>query len=248
MPTITWNSKLAAVAGKSAPKIEKAFGCRTVGDLLRHYPRRYVAKGDLSDLGGIALDEHITVIARVVSSRQIPYQDKRRGGMAYRLEVVVTTEADELTLTFFDKKKRIADWRAQHIVAGTSGLFSGKVGRFRNRWQLTNPDTKIFANEEMESALDQAFAAWGSLPNLLTIYPSTSSVQTWQIQEAIELALDLIDEFPDTLPAEAALQHGFVSARQALEWIHRPGSWQEKGAAENRLRFEEAFVTQTVLA
>jgi ATP-dependent DNA helicase RecG len=248
MPTITWDSKLATVAGNKAAKIEKAFGFRTVGDLLRHYPRRYVEKGKLSDPGGFALDEHITLIARVVSSKQIPYQDRRTGAMAYRLEVVLETTADELTLTFFDKKKHTADWRKHDIVAGTTGLFSGKLGRFRNRWQLTNPQTKIYSNEKFESGADQAYAAWDSLPNLLTIYPATATVQTWQIQDAIELALDLVEEVPDPIPPAVRLQHGLLSARQALEWIHRPDSWQEKGAAEKRLRFEEAFVTQTVLA
>ena len=149
MPTITWDSKLATVAGNKAAKIEKAFGFRTVGDLLRHYPRRYVEKGKLSDPGGFALDEHITLIARVVSSKQIPYQDRRTGAMAYRLEVVLETTADELTLTFFDKKKHTADWRKHDVVAGTTGLFSGKLGRFRNRWQLTNPQTKIYSNEKL---------------------------------------------------------------------------------------------------
>ncbi|MDQ3615296.1 MAG: ATP-dependent DNA helicase RecG [Actinomycetota bacterium] len=248
MPAITWDSKLAVVAGKSAPKIEKAFGFRTVGDLLRHYPRRYVEKDALSDGGDLTLDDHVTVIARVLSSTQVPYQDKRRGGMAYRLEVVVATEADQLTLTFFDKRKHIAAWRARNIVAGTHGLFSGKVGRFRNRWQLTNPETKIFSDEKMESGSEQAHEAWDSLPGLLTIYPATSTVQTWQIQDAIGLALDLLDEVPEPLPADVRLRHGLLSARQALEWVHRPDSWQEKGSAEKRLRFEEAFVTQTVLA
>ena len=46
--TIRWDSKLAAVAGNGAAKIEKAFGYQTVGDLLRHYPRRWVDKGSLS--------------------------------------------------------------------------------------------------------------------------------------------------------------------------------------------------------
>ncbi|HZJ05051.1 MAG TPA: DEAD/DEAH box helicase, partial [Nocardioidaceae bacterium] len=248
MPAITWESKLATVAAKRAPKIEKAFGFRTVGELLRHYPRRYVEKGALSGPGGFVLDEHITIIARVISSEQFPYVDKRRGGMAFRLEVVVETRADQLTLTFFDKKKHTALWRARNIRVGTHGLFSGKVGRFRNRWQLTHPETKIFSNEKMESGLDQAYAEWDSLPDLLTIYPATSTVQSWQIQDAIELALDLVDGVPDPLPAAVRLSHGLVSARQALEWIHRPGSWQDKGAAEKRLRFEEAFVTQTVLA
>jgi len=248
MPSITWESKLAAVAGRSAPKIEKAFGFRTVGDLLRHYPRRYVEKGALSELDSLTLGEHITVIGRVLSSKQISYPDKRRGGMAYRLEVVVSTDADELSLTFFDKKKHTAEWRERSIVAGTHGLFSGKVGRFRDRWQLTNPETRIFSNETMESGLDQVHAAWDSVPDLLTIYPATSTVQSWQLQDAIDLALDLVDEIPEPLPPDVRRRRGLLDARQALEWIHRPGSWKEKGSAEKRLRFEEAFVTQTVLA
>jgi len=144
MPVVTWDSKLSAVAGRGAAKIEKAFGYRTVGDLLRHYPRRYVDKGSLSDLGRLNLDEHITVIARVDAAKQVPYQDRRRGGWAYRLEVVVGTERDQLTLTFFDKRKSTADWRARTVAPGTVGLFSGKVGRFRDRWQLVNPQSKIF--------------------------------------------------------------------------------------------------------
>ena len=248
MATITWDSKLATVAGKSAPKIEKAFGFSTVGDLLRHYPRRYVEKGQLSEPSGLTLGEHITIIARVVSATQVPYKDKRQGGLAYRLEVVVETNADRLSLTFFDKKKHLADWRARSIRPGAHGLFSGKVGQFRDRWQLTNPETKVFSDETMENGLDQAHAAWDGQPDLLTIYPATAAVQTWQLQEAIKLALDMVDHVPEPLPATVRLAHGLVSARQALQWIHLADSWQEKEAAEKRLRFEEAFVTQTVLA
>ncbi|MBA2464289.1 MAG: hypothetical protein H0V42_04850, partial [Nocardioidaceae bacterium] len=53
MPAITWDSKISAVAGSAAAKIEKAFGYRTVGELLTHYPRRYIDKGSVSDLGSL---------------------------------------------------------------------------------------------------------------------------------------------------------------------------------------------------
>ena len=91
MPPVTWDSKISAVAGSAASKIEKAFGYRTVGELLSHYPRRYVDKGKVSDLEHLTLDDHITFVGRVVRSQQKSYPDRRRGGMAYRLEVVVAT-------------------------------------------------------------------------------------------------------------------------------------------------------------
>ena len=248
MPIVTWDSKLAAVAGRGAAKIEKAFGYRTVGDLLRHYPRRYVDKGSLSDLGRLTVDEHITLIARVDSATQVPYQDRRRGGWAYRLEVVVSTERDQLTLTFFDKRKSTADWRARTVAPGTVGLFSGKIGRFRNRWQLVNPQSKIFGAGSEEHAAAEAHAAWELQPNLLTIYPATSSVQSWQLQDAIEVALALLEQVPEPLPEEVRKERDLLGAREALEKIHRPDSWAEQAAAKKRLLFEEAFVTQAALA
>jgi ATP-dependent DNA helicase RecG len=247
VPAITWDSKLAAVAGKQAPKIEKAFGYQTVGDLLQHYPRRYVDKGSLSDLGTVAPDEHVTLIARVVDARLHTYPDRRRGGVAYRLEAVVATERDELTLTFFDKKKHLAQWRERTVAPGRTGLFSGKVGTFRGRLQLTNPQTQVFGGPGGEG-VEEAAAAWEDIPQLITIYPASSSVQSWQLDEAIALSLDLVEDVPEVLPPEVLGARDLIPARQALEWIHRPETWAQKDAAEKRLRFDEAFTTQTVLA
>jgi len=248
--TIRWDSKLAAVAGTGAAKIEKAFGYLTVGDLLQHYPRRWVDKGSLSDLGSIEPDEHVTVIARVVRAKLHSYADRRRGGTAYRLEVVVATEHDQLSVTWFDKKKHIAEWRERTIAPGRIGLFSGKVGTFRGQLQLTNPQNQMFGEQEgdADGGEDAAARHWDSIPQLITIYPATATVQSWQLSDAIALALNLVEEVPDLLPEEVRREHDFVSARQALEWLHRPDSWSQKEAAAKRLRFDEAFVTQAVLA
>ncbi len=245
MPSVTWDSKLSAVAGSAATKIEKAFGYRTVGELLRHYPRRYVEKGSVSDLGVLTLDEHITFVARVVSVTQKSYPDRRRGGLAYRLEVVVATERDRIRLTFFDKKKHLADWRARTIREGSSALFSGKVGRFRDEWQLTNPQTTLLGSED---EAEEAIAEFAAQPDLTAIYPATASLQSWQLQETVLLALRMLEDVPEPLPEDVRRSRGLLDARRALEWIHRPDSWAEQRAAEERLRFEEAFVTQTALA
>jgi ATP-dependent DNA helicase RecG len=243
--TIGWDAKLATVAGRHAPKIEKAFGYRTVGDLLGHYPRRWVDKGSLSDLGDIEPDVHVTVVGRVVSSEQHAYPDRRRRGTAYRLEAIVATEDARLMLTFFDKARGTADWRQGQLSPGRTGLFSGKVGTYRGKLQLVNPQTHMFGGEGDEA---EVAAVWEKTPQLISLYPATSTVQSWQLADAIELALDLVHEVPEVLPEEVRVAHGFLSARQALRWLHRPNSWQELGAAEKRLRFDEAFVTQTVLA
>jgi ATP-dependent DNA helicase RecG len=240
--TIGWDAKLAAVAGKHATKIEKAFGYRTVGELLQHYPRRWVDRDKLSEPGQLQVDDFVTVLARVARAEPKPYRDRRTGRTAYRLEVVLETGGVALTLTFFDKAAHLSRWRQEQLVPGRSGLFSGKVGRFRNVWQLTNPQTLVFGSGE------EAEQAFTRMPNLIPIYPATSSVQSWQIGDAIALALDLVQEVPEVLPEDVRTERGLLPARQALTWLHRPDSRQQVESAAARLRFDEAFVTQTVLA
>ncbi len=240
--TIGWDAKLATVAGRHAKTIEKAFGYRTVGELLSHYPRRWVERDKLSEPEKLEVDGFVTVLARVASVEPRPYRDRRTGQMAYRLQVVLETGGIPLTLTFFDKTSGRARWRQGEVVAGHYGLFSGKVGRFRSTWQLTNPRTLVFGSgEEAEQALAR-------MPNLIPIYPATAAIQSWQIGEAVAVALDLVHEIPEVLPEEVRTEQGLLSARQALTWLHRPDSRQQIEAAAARLRFDEAFVTQTVLA
>src|SRR4051794_37115896 len=242
MAGITWDSKLATVAGQHASKIEKAFGYTTVGDLLLHYPRRWVERGQLSEVESLTVDDYLTVQARVASAKQHQYVDRRTHRPAWRLEVMLQTEGPDLLLTFFDKRKHIAVWRQAEVAPGRIGLFSGRLGRWRDHWQLVNPETQVW--DEGEGSTKNV----EDLPNLLAIYPATTAVQSWQLADTIATALDLVDEVPETLPAETLEGRDLLPARQALEWIHRPDSWSQKGAAERRLRLDEAFVTQAVLA
>ena len=93
-PTIGWDAKLAVVAGRHATTIEKAFGYRTVGELLQHYPRRWVERDKLSEPDTLEVDDFVTVLARVASVEAKPYRDRRTGKTAHRLEVSLETGGD----------------------------------------------------------------------------------------------------------------------------------------------------------
>ena len=61
----TLRDPLAQVLGKKASDtFEKVFGLRTVGDLLRHYPRRYYTRGELTPLDSLREGDHVTVLQR----------------------------------------------------------------------------------------------------------------------------------------------------------------------------------------
>src|ERR1700691_1515136 len=71
----TLRDPLVQPLGKTASdKLAKVFGLQTVGDLLRHYPRRYYTRGELTPLDSLSEGDHATVLARVAMSSVVgPY-------------------------------------------------------------------------------------------------------------------------------------------------------------------------------
>jgi ATP-dependent DNA helicase RecG len=67
------------LGARTAKALDTVFGMVTGGDLLRHYPRRYVERGQLTDLSQLRVDEHATVIARIDSVATRAYRDRRSG-------------------------------------------------------------------------------------------------------------------------------------------------------------------------
>ena len=68
-----------ALGPRTAKPLEAIFGLRTVGDLLRHYPRRYDTRGELTDLSSLRDGDHVTVLARVGARWPIPRADAGQG-------------------------------------------------------------------------------------------------------------------------------------------------------------------------
>jgi len=249
MSAITMASKLsAAIGGVSAKKLKDSFGFETVEDLLLHYPRTYFEEGETTDLEQLPKGEHVTLSAKIISSRLAEYRDKRTGQMAYRVEALVSTGDSELSLTFFDKHRHTATWRKGVLAAGDHVLFSGKIDRFRDRLQLVHPKCEIFKNEAYETAEDIAAEKLSKLKKFRPIYAASVKVQTWDIEESVKIVLEMIDDVPEVVPPEVREKQDVISSALALAWIHRPEDWRQAEAARKALRFREAFVTQAVLA
>ncbi|MBB2966106.1 ATP-dependent DNA helicase RecG [Leifsonia aquatica] len=236
---ITLDSRLSGVlGGRTASAFEKAFGMRTVGDLLHHFPRRYARRGELTALANLPLDENVTIIAEVLRVQERSMR-ARRGSI---LEVKISDGEGILTLTFFNQS-----WRSKDLVPGVRGIFAGKVSAYRGALQLAHPDYELFAPDSENAVVPGSAAAkeWAQTP--IPIYPATGTVASWQVQKAVELALDALDSAPDPVPASLAAERGLLSYREALEGVHRPEKDSQWQRARDALRFQEAFVLQAAL-
>ena len=226
------------VGGKSSARLEKALGICTVADLLGHYPRRLHDAGELSDFSGLQIDEHVTVIAKVLSIKNHPYVQKATGRRAFRTELSVSDGSREMALTFFQQP-----WRAGTLQPGTIAMFSGKVSVFRGRRQLAHPTCEVLgAGADLDEYAEHEVPRW------IPIYPATQSVTSEQIRDCVTQALLVLEEVPDPLPEHVRRSEGLMGYDEALRTIHQPGSRADYERAQARLRFDEAFVLQTVLA
>ncbi len=239
------------IGGASAKAFAAGLGLQTVGDLLRHFPRRYAVRGELTDLASLRVDEEATVMAEVATTKLYPM--KNRPGWV--LEVVVTDQnpgaRGRLKLTFFGKQKRHLEWRERQLRVGRHGLFAGKVGSYQGVRQLTHPDYLLVGDvgddpDDLDDSAADAAAAFAR--SLIPVYPATKTLTTWKIAKAVAPVLDTMGELPDPLPAELRERLGHPSLSEAFELIHRPTSRADHERAERRFVFEEAYVLQVELA
>jgi ATP-dependent DNA helicase RecG len=229
------SSPLSAVIGARTTKpIEQAFGIRTIGDLLRHYPRRLAERGELTDLGSLRVDDEVTVLAEVRSCEVKPYS----GGV--RLEVLVGDRRGTLQLVFFGKKSL---WHRNGLQPGALGLFSGKVGEFNRRRQLTHPDYLLLRSAELAEQEADVYAG-----QLIPIYPASAKVRSWTIANTVKLALEALDPIADPLPVEVRARHGLMEFDTAIRAMHEPKDREQWFAAHRRLKWDEALLVQLALA
>jgi len=245
VPTITPDSPLASVFGRSTKKrdaVIKGLGLETVGDLLAHFPRRYVETSELSDQGEPSEGQVVSVVGEVTSSQVKSFKNRRTNKLSYRVEVRIKTNGPGFTMSFFVPWQGQAETEQRRMAVGNRGMFTGKAQRFNQAWQIASPHSVMFTGEGDADGLA------ASLKGLLPIYPVTATVYSWDVQKAVQVALDLVAEVPDVFPEELREQYSLLDVFTALRWIHAPDDYQQVGAARKRFRFEEALVTQLVLA
>ncbi|GAB7004492.1 ATP-dependent DNA helicase RecG [Nocardioides sp. AN3] len=249
---ITLDSPVAAVLGanKKAEKFTKGLGLRTVGDLLTHFPRRYLNTADLTKVETLEEGDYVTVIGEIVHSEVKEYTDRRTRRRAARLEATLRTDGPRLQMTFFAKNPRVTSWQQRRLSRGTRGVFMGKVGRFRDTWQLTNPQLVLFGDAETgdDTEASEAMMTVEELTDLFPIYPLTAGLVSWEVMRAVRFARAVVDEIPEVIPESIRSAYDVPGVRQAFDWIHAPEDWAQVKAAQRRFRFEEALVLQTVLA
>src|ERR1700730_8065543 len=240
----TLSESLIKVLGlRTGKPLEAIFGLRTVGDLLRHYPRRYYTRGELTDLSSLREGDHVTVLARVemVSNHPLPALPGK--GRRSRTEVIVTDDRAKLVLTFFSQRQ----FHHRALVPGMVGMFAGTVSSYRGRRQLVHPECEMLPGAPPNADLTPELAAEFAT-EMIPVYPASAKFSSWRITKSVQTVLATLDAGEDPLPAELRERYGLVGRAEAIRAIHRPLDSADRDRARKRLKWDEAFMLQAALA
>ncbi|HEY3262518.1 MAG TPA: ATP-dependent DNA helicase RecG [Pseudonocardiaceae bacterium] len=225
------------IGAKTARTLAAGLDLHTAGDLLRHYPRRYASRGELTDIGSLAVGEYVTVVADVLSASK--RRMKTRSGTL--VEVMIGDGRHVLKCTFFNQA-----WREKQLHPGVRGLFAGKVTRFNRKLQLAHPECLVLSGDGDDDAVVDDFAR-----ALIPVYPSAQKIQSWVIANSVRIVLDTLTgpaAPEDPLPEPVRRSHGLVGHQEALRGIHRPETTADVETARRRLKWDEALAVQLALA
>ena len=120
-PIIEIDAKIASRKGRARSKgatvkeawevLSDAFDVVTVGDLVHHYPRRYIDRSHVQTIRGMKIGQYVTVIARV--TKVFKRLTRRKQTM---VTVTLADGSGFLDLTFFNQP-----WTANLVPRGDGG-------------------------------------------------------------------------------------------------------------------------------
>lgn len=202
---------------------------QTVGDLVHHYPARYLDLRKHQPIAQLKEGEEVTVLGEVSKVEQ---PRMRRKGLHLTL-VWIGDGTGYLAGAWFNQRHI-----AQILEVGHTVAFSGKALFRYGRIQMDNPLYEV-VREEGEEGVHTG--------RIIPIHPVTKGLTTRYMRRLVKQALDELPSLPETLPPNLNGDR-FPSLGAALRTIHFPVGREEYRSARLRLKYEELLYLQTALA
>jgi ATP-dependent DNA helicase RecG len=229
-------AELKGVGPRRAEPLSKA-GVRTYGDLLRYYPRRYLDRSTVTPIRQLQEGAGpVTVVGTVAAKGMVP------GGKGKsRFEMRVQDESGgTLKVVWF----RGTGWIGRAFSVGERVALHGKADKYGSHFSMAHPDFDKLDGEA--AALDTG--------RIIPLYPGGAALDKVGLHSRAfrRLIYGLIKEhglaIPEVLPEWLRARYDLIPGNVALRAVHFPKNAAELGRAQRRLKFEELFFLQLLLA
>jgi ATP-dependent DNA helicase RecG len=224
---------LKGVGPQRGELLRKELGIGTYGDLLLHYPFRYVDRTRFNTVDTITEEGAPVQLRGILKGVRMVGEKQAR-----RLTAELVDATGKIELVWF----RGLRWLQPLLKDGSEYIVYGKPSLFRDKFNLAHP--------EIEAA-----ATWdqGSATPLQPVYNTTEKVSAKGLNSrgigklVQSLLPQLKGALPETLSRSLVEQLGGISREEAVMEVHFPHARQRLDLAVQRLKLEELFYIQLQL-
>ena len=196
---------------------------------------------------GVEVRRSDTIIGRVRSFRAIG------GGRASRFILVLADDTGSLQCIWFGG---VQYWRHAFQVGETLAV-SGQPTVYRSTLQLVHPSVDRISPRTASAEEESSGVDWGNrltTGTIVPVYPSTHELARVGLDSAgfrrvlHEAVTGHLESVLDTLPAIVMSRRGLLPLGDAIRSVHFPRSAGDVGPALRRLKYDEFFRFQLLLA
>ena len=219
--------------GPKRAEVLHSLGISTIKDLLYYFPRKYVDRPSLSTIGSIQEGDEVNLVGRVKS---VNLRRMKKGNF---VTANVADHTGSIRLMWFNA----ADYIHQSLKVGDLLTMHGKVAAYKGSHQIVHPEyDKLNANE---ISLTTGF--------IIPVYPLTddlkkSGLENRNLRKIIYLALQSVENIDDHFDTDLREQFDIQDLNTALRNIHYPKDFVSLEKSVHRLKYDEHFFLQLLLA
>ena len=219
--------------GPKRAKVLESLNIFTIKDLLYYFPRKYLDRTSLSTIGSISEGDEVNLVGRVKS---VNLRRMKKGNF---VTANVADHTGSIRLMWFNA----ADYIHQSLKVGDLLTMHGKVAAYKGSPQIVHPEyDKLNANE---ISLTTGF--------IIPVYPLTddlkkSGLDNRNLRKIIYLALESVDNIDDHFDKDLRKKFNIEDLDISLRNIHYPKNFESLEKSTHRLKFDEHFFLQLLLA
>jgi len=205
--------------GNKTSKLFKKKNIYTIFDLIWNLPRNFIDRSKLSKINQLKIGSIETVIVDVKK-----YNFPRLRNLPNK--VLCEDETGKLDCVFFNSYE---GYIKKILPLNTRITISGKIGYFKNRYQITNP-THISSNTN-------------SIKKIFSTYSLSEGITEKKYQLIINEVLKNLPDLKEWHSRAILKKFNNTSWKNSILQLHDPNNVNKKGNFLNRLIFDEILST-----
>ncbi len=213
--------------------LRKELEISTYEDLLHHYPYRYFDRTQLMAIKDVNEQcEYAQVAGTLINIGE------EGVGRKSRLVATLFDETGRIELLWFQG----AQWMKKTLREGDQYIVFGKVSAFNGNYNIAHPEIEPWNTET-------------SIPGKQPVYSTTEKLRLKGItnRSFAKLTQYLFEkikpgDIPEVLPVDILRHYNLCSRYNALRWLHFPDTDEHEQVARFRMKWEELFISQLMIA